>query len=380
MRIGTSFLVVLLALACTVFAWDQEDFEIFDLYDRLVKIKGEKDEKGNKVDFYTILEISPSATPSELTKAYRKLSLTLHPDKNPDPKAGELYALLTSINTILKDEGMRERYDRHRNRGIPRWRGTGYFLTRYKPGVGFIVTFMIGMISFAQYLTSWVLFFQKKNTATEEDEDVDGSQITYSQIRKKLKRAGIAETPAIKKAIKSNVPPAEILKMISDLSKGKETEETESANTGYAPPKLERPKILDTLVFQLPISIVKFGYSLVTGKAFTKKEKIVREEFIPDYDYEEEDYDGLEEEVTFTNKGSPVPATPNWEKKTGSRPSEKLRQNRLKKDKKRRDGDEEEEEKKALGPGMIRSASGVVMSKQDFIKQKQKELAAGKGN
>ena len=35
-------------------------------------------------DFYGILEIKKNASPSDIKKAYRKLSLKLHPDKNPD--------------------------------------------------------------------------------------------------------------------------------------------------------------------------------------------------------------------------------------------------------------------------------------------------------
>jgi len=39
-------------------------------------------------DYYAVLGVSQSATPKEVTKAYRKLARELHPDANPDnPKA-----------------------------------------------------------------------------------------------------------------------------------------------------------------------------------------------------------------------------------------------------------------------------------------------------
>ena len=45
--------------------------------------------------YYDILEVKPGATDHDLKKAYRKLALKYHPDKNPDE--GERFKLISQV-------------------------------------------------------------------------------------------------------------------------------------------------------------------------------------------------------------------------------------------------------------------------------------------
>ncbi|KAL8723653.1 MAG: hypothetical protein Q9225_000096 [Loekoesia sp. 1 TL-2023] len=133
--------------------------------------------------------VKPSASQDEITKAYRKKSKSIHPDKakqafiasraKPPPKkpgqkgkkpsvhvskppsekeirdavqeATKRHARLSVVAEILKGEG-RERYDYFMANGFPRWRGTGYYYARFRPGLGSVLTglFVLGG-GFAHY-------------------------------------------------------------------------------------------------------------------------------------------------------------------------------------------------------------------------------------
>jgi curved DNA-binding protein len=63
-------------------------------------------------DYYKILGVSKTATTDEIKKAYRKLALKYHPDKNPGNKsAEEKFKEINEANEVLSDNEKRKKYD-----------------------------------------------------------------------------------------------------------------------------------------------------------------------------------------------------------------------------------------------------------------------------
>ena len=63
-------------------------------------------------DYYKILGVEKSATKEEISKAFRKLALKYHPDKNPNNKAAEeKFKEITEAHEVLSDSEKRKKYD-----------------------------------------------------------------------------------------------------------------------------------------------------------------------------------------------------------------------------------------------------------------------------
>lgn len=72
-----------------------------------------------KRDYYEVLGVSKSASVDEIKKAYRKLAIKFHPDKNPDNKeAEEKFKEAAEAYEVLSDQNKRQRYDQFGHAGM----------------------------------------------------------------------------------------------------------------------------------------------------------------------------------------------------------------------------------------------------------------------
>lgn len=73
----------------------------------------------NAEDFYKLLGIQQSASTKEIRQAFKKLAITMHPDKNlDDPEAHDKFLKINRAYEVLKDEELRKKYDLHGEDGL----------------------------------------------------------------------------------------------------------------------------------------------------------------------------------------------------------------------------------------------------------------------
>lgn len=134
--------------------------------------------EGANVTFYELIGVTPSASQDDIKRAYRKKTKTLHPDKVKSqlqaraakskgksktpgvtvakpPTQAEVKAAIKEASEKQTRLGVvmniltgpeRARYDHFIANGFPTWKGTGYYYSRYRPGLGTVLVgvFLVG--------------------------------------------------------------------------------------------------------------------------------------------------------------------------------------------------------------------------------------------
>lgn len=135
--------------------WTPEDYEIFSLNDKI------RSDLGPDESFYSWLQLKkgPKSSLQDINKAYKKLSRALHPDKfskksrSEKKKAEERFQRLSLVGNILRDNSLKQRYDFFLSKGFPKWKGTGYYYSRFRPGLIFTVLMLYVLVSTFQYVS-----------------------------------------------------------------------------------------------------------------------------------------------------------------------------------------------------------------------------------
>lgn len=121
-----------------------------------------------KKDYYEILGVSKDATDDEIKKAYRKLALKYHPDRNPDdPSAEEKFKELGEAYEVLSDADKRAAYDRFGHAAFEQGgpaAGGGYAGGGFQDPMGIFAQMFSGMGGFADMFGGAGRGGQKRST------------------------------------------------------------------------------------------------------------------------------------------------------------------------------------------------------------------------
>lgn len=94
-------------------------------------------------DYYKTLGIEKGAKDEDIKKAYRKLALKYHPDKNKTPGAEEKFKEVAEAYEVLSDKKKREVYDRYGEEGLKgrEWTNGRDIIWKFRP--------LINVVSFS---------------------------------------------------------------------------------------------------------------------------------------------------------------------------------------------------------------------------------------
>ncbi|XP_075238024.1 uncharacterized protein F54F2.9 isoform X2 [Lycorma delicatula] len=248
--IGILYVIVSVTID-SVLCWDSDELEVFDVVEEVNQ------------NFYTLLDVPQNANQAQIKKAFRRLSLVLHPDKNDAPDAEVKFRQLVAVYDILKDSNKRKCYDNVLENGLPDWKQVVYYYRRVrKMGLTEMSIILFIIISIGQYLVGWAQYLEYKFTIDD-------------YLSSKTKRLMKKQKKGVKIDTTSALPPE------WDLEQHK-------------------PSVMNTLPFQLPRFI---WFLLVSAPPLTYR-------FLRDYWDERQKLKLLEAEEQEESEEEEAPVVP----------------------------------------------------------------------
>ncbi|PMD52202.1 uncharacterized protein K444DRAFT_648068 [Hyaloscypha bicolor E] len=385
MRLSLLTVAIVACLLTLVAAWSKEDQEIFRLRDEVEAAEGAG------VSFYDFLGIKPGANQDDINQAYRKKSRLLHPDKvkqkfiaekstgkdkskskkkpgvhvSKGPSQSEIkaatkaasdrFARLGIVTNILRGSG-RERYDHFLSNGFPKWKGTGYYYARFRPGLGAVLA---GLFIFVGGGGHWLALYMSwkrqqefvgryikfarhaawgenlgipglGGTATPPVAAVDGEPQRQPMNRRerrmqekdakkeksekktrgiKAAKASPAATPPVgatgpRKRVVAENGKILVVDSVGNVYLEQADEDGETHEFLLDPNELLKPTLKDTALYRVPI----WAYNQLSGR-FVKKsaeeeESDISEEDVPSSSSGTEDFEVLEKIKTTAQNGT----------------------------------------------------------------------------
>jgi len=151
----------------------------------------------------------------DINKAYRKTSTRIHPDKFKPPKhlsrtqqaaaktkASERFARLGLIANILRGPE-RDSYDHFLKNGFPKWRGTGYYYARFRPGIGSVLFGIYLVAGAAHYIVLSLNVKRQRQFMRDIIRDVRQAAFGSAGVPGLAQALGEEDPAAVKKPKKS---------------------------------------------------------------------------------------------------------------------------------------------------------------------------------
>ncbi|CAJ0598984.1 unnamed protein product [Cylicocyclus nassatus] len=145
-----SILLLFVTVENVCSSWNSEELALYDLVEEV------------NTNFYDLFGISKEATLGEIKKAYRRLSLEWHPDRNSAEEATQKFRQIVSIYEVLKSNELREKYNNVLEFGLPDWRQPIYYYRKMRKLAWYeAVIVLIAVSTIAHYLMMWAAYYEK---------------------------------------------------------------------------------------------------------------------------------------------------------------------------------------------------------------------------